>query len=186
MPASSAMKFRRDYPALEAALDALGVPGANVGAGTVDPASDDCAAHMRRVVDTMWQHLAPSGVSWLGIYRKVAGADEMVLGPCRDKPACSPIGLHGVCGRGWTTRKSVVVADVAVLGKDYIACDPRDRSEVVVPLFDRAGACWGVLDVDSHEVGCFDAHDAEQLHDLLVQCGLSASPGGARPAVSVL
>ena len=36
-------------------------------------------------------------VSWVGFY--FLGEGEMTLGPRRDKPACSPIGLHGACGR---------------------------------------------------------------------------------------
>lgn len=138
--------------------------------------------------DVLWEALAPTGVSWIGFYvgpgvsageGGVAGPEQMLLGPRRDKPACSPIGLHGVCGRGWRERRSIVVRDVAVLGADYVACDPRDKSEVVVPLFDDAGGCWGVLDADSFDVGSFDASDAERLERVLVACGLSSGRGHA-------
>ncbi|KAA0214993.1 MAG: GAF domain-containing protein [Leptolyngbya sp. PLA3] len=122
---------------------------------------------MRAAADVLWEHLSCAGVSWVGFYTAEPGDVEMVLGPCRNKPACSPIGLHGACGQCWTNRRALVIADVAVMGDGYIACDPRDRSEVVVPLFDDA-QCWGVLDVDSHRVGAFSARDAEQLDRLMV------------------
>jgi putative methionine-R-sulfoxide reductase with GAF domain len=102
--------------------------------------------------------------------------DEMLLDACRDKPACSPIGLHGACGRSWQEQRSLVVRDVRSLGAGYIACDPRDLSEVVVPLFERDGSCWGVLDADSYEVGSFTESDALSLAMLMVEAGLSARP----------
>jgi putative methionine-R-sulfoxide reductase with GAF domain len=95
------------------------------------------------------------------------GNDELVLGPSRDKPACSPIGLHGACGRAFREKRPLVVRDVVDLGASYVACDPRDRSEVVVPLFEPDGTCWGVLDLDSFDVGSFDRVDVDGLLALL-------------------
>ena len=103
-----------------------------------------------------------------------ADGDELVLGPRRDKPACSPIGLHGVCGRAYTSRRPLVVSDVAELGENYVACDPRDRSEVVIPLVDDDGTCWAVLDLDSHQLGAFDETDVEGLTAVLRAAGLTA------------
>ena len=62
---------------------------------------------------------------------------------------------------------------MAELGENYIACDPRDRSEVVLPLFDGAGSCWGVLDLDSYEFSAFDEADVEGLQDVLRAAGLT-------------
>lgn len=141
----------------------------------VGPMPDPDAA-MKAFVDAAWEALAPQGVSWIGFYFKDPDADTMTLGRRRDKPACSPIGLHGVCGRGWREARPIVVRDVRVLGPDYVACDPRDQSEVVVPLFDpRTGRCTGVLDADSFEVGAFTAHDARELARLLIQAGLTTT-----------
>lgn len=140
--------------------------------------SDDPDAAMKGFVDAAWDALAPQGVSWIGFYFKDEGADTMTLGHRRDKPACSPIGLHGVCGRGWRERRSIVVRDVRVLGPDYVACDPRDQSEVVVPIFARRGgaeACVGVLDVDSFDIGAFTEHDARELTRLLIEAGLTTT-----------
>jgi putative methionine-R-sulfoxide reductase with GAF domain len=129
---------------------------------------------MRGAVDILWDALHPTGVSWLGFYLSEEPS-ELVLGPRRDKPACSPIGLHGVCGRAFLERCPQVVADVLTLGESYVACDPRDRAEVVVPLFDDRGACWGVFDVDSHEVGAFSDEDAAGLMQVMLAAGLTTA-----------
>ena len=129
-------------------------------------------ARMQVFVGALWDVLHPTGVSWVGFYLHEDG-DELILGPRRDKPACSPIGLHGACGQTFTHRMPLVVRDVADLGEGYIACDPRDRSEVVLPLFSDTGTCWGVLDLDSHQVGAFDETDVAGLFDVLVAAGLT-------------
>ncbi len=154
-------------------------------------AGGDRAARMRRVIDCLWDHLHPTGVSWVGCYVTAdatgaalpAGSDRTAVGAlvleyCRNKPACSPIGLNGACGRSFLSRRSLIVRDVAALGAGYIACDPLDRSEAVVPLLDDAG-CWGVLDLDSHAVGAFSTADAEGLLAVLRAAGVvSVSPPG--------
>lgn len=150
--------MNRDYARMEEPLRAL--RGSRVD-------------RMRAAADVLWEHLADTGVSWLGFYTAEPGDTEMVLGPCRDKPACSPIGLHGACGQCWASRRSLVIADVAVMGEGYIACDPRDKSEVVIPLFDD-GVCWGVLDLDSHEISAFSAGDAEELDRLMILAKLTS------------
>lgn len=127
---------------------------------------------MQRVADALWAALHPRGVSWVGFYLH-EGGPELVCGPRRDRPACSPIGLHGACGQSFTAGRPLVVRDVAELGAGYIACDPRDRSEVVIPLFEADGRCWGVLDVDSHDVGSFDERDVDGLTHVLRAAGLS-------------
>ena len=120
--------------------------------------------------DVHGQHLRPS-------------AHEMLLHRRQPKPACSPIGLGGMCGRSYREAVPIVVGDVATLSDGYIACDPRDRSEVVVPCFDEQGRVYAVLDVDGYAPHEFSAHDAEQLHELLVRSGLSR--GEARPLLVI-
>lgn len=129
---------------------------------------------MREVIDSLWNVTSPHGVSWIGFYFKVQGRDEMVLGPRRDKPACSPIGLQGMCGRCLVERKPILVADVRTLGANYIACDPRDMSEAVVPLIGPDGTCDAVLDADSYDFGAFTQHDIDHLAAILLRSGLSA------------
>ncbi len=121
---------------------------------------------MRTVVDALWHGLHSTGVSWVGFY-VYEGADELVLAARQPKPACSPIGLHGACGQAFRSRRPLVVRDVRELGDQYVACDPRDQSEVVVPLLDPDGSCWGVLDLDSHDVGSFSQTDVDGLLKVL-------------------
>ncbi len=139
---------------------------------------------MQRVVDALWDELGGKGVSWLGFYLKSPAGDGMVLGPRRDKPACSPIGLHGACGRSYLTHRVLIVTDVANLGAGYIACDPRDKSEVVVPMMEPSGeTCWGVFDADSHETGAFDETDAAGLMRVFAAAGMAA---GTRCATEII
>lgn len=127
---------------------------------------------LREFVDRLWRELSHRGVSWLGIYlADPASPDQLLLGACRDRPACSPIGLHGVCGRSFRSLRPVVVEDVGTLGEAYIACDPSDRSELVVPLIDPQG-CWGVLDLDSRDVGSFLQTDADGLAQAVAAANL--------------
>lgn len=161
----------------------------------------DRDARMIAITDVFWEALKDTGVSWIGFYvhenvdtlqqtqsepgasatgpseveKNNAGqSDQLILRVCRDKPACSPIGLHGACGQSFLSGEPLVVRDVKDLGEDYIACDPRDRSEVIVPLFDEHGTCWGVLDADSFEIGAFDETDVDWLTKVLAAAGLTA------------
>ncbi len=128
------------------------------------------------VVDALWDAFCDKGYCWVGFYIDQPGeADDqrLILGPCRNKPACSPIGLHGVCGQSLTSRQTRIVQDVAELGDNYIACEPNDRSDIVIPCFNSDGTCWGVLDVDSQQVGAFDESDERGLLGVLEAAGLN-------------
>lgn len=153
----------RDYPAMVQALRSLDL----VGRGREE--------RMQAVVDVLWEGLATKGVSWLGFYIDEPDKTEdrrLILGPRQPKPACSPIGLHGVCGQALVTRSVRLVRDVLELGPNYIACDPSDRSELVVPLIDASGRCWAVLDLDSHQLGAFDRGDVEGVCSALAAARL--------------
>lgn len=129
---------------------------------------------MTKAVELMWDAIGGSGVSWLGFYTIDAANDQqMVLAAREPKAACSPIGLNGACGRAFIEKRALVVGDVASLGDAYIACDPLDRSELVVPMFDADGVAWGVLDLDSYAVDAFDAMDVAGLRDSMIAVGLS-------------
>jgi len=134
---------------------------------------------MRKVVDALWASFHDHGYSWVGFYLDQPDEPDdrrLLLGPCRDKPACSPIGLHGVCGQAFCSMKPHIVEDVNKLGENYIACDPRDRSEVVIPCIDDDGTCWGVLDVDSWEIALFDESDERGLLAVLEAAGITHHP----------
>lgn len=159
----------------------LGSSGAlPVSGGAVAP--DERA--LRIVADALWEGLHDKGVSWVGFYLFHPGEPEdraMTLGPSRDTPACSPIGLHGVCGQAFTGARTMIVRDVRDLGDAYVACDPRDASEIVIPCYyspdgpdvgTHEPVCWGVLDLDSHETGAFDESDEAGLAMVLSAAGI--------------
>lgn len=141
------------------------------------------ADRMQGVVDVVWDAFSTLGVSWVGFYladESKPESERLILGPRRDKPACSPIGLHGVCGAGYRTARTQIVRDVADLGPDYIACDPRDRSEIVVPITEADGRVTAVLDVDSFDLASFTEHDDAGLRALLEAAGFTVpSEAGA-------
>lgn len=139
------------------------------------PVTGTRADRMQTVADALWNLLHTTGVSWVGFYLP-EGASQLLLGPSRDKPACSPIGLQGACGQAFLQRRPLVVRDVADLGADYIACDPADRSELVLPLLEPGGSCWGVLDLDSHDVASFSQVDVVGLRLVLQVAGLTCTP----------
>ncbi len=122
----------------------------------------------------LWEGLSREGVDWLGFYEINEAGDAMLLLSREPKPACSPIGLHGVCGRSWRERLPQIVEDVHALGGDHIVCDPENLSEVVVPCLEAGGECWGVLDLDSRSPSAFSSSDAEGLRRVLIASGLSA------------
>ena len=142
------------YARVEAAIAAAILPGM------------DAAVRMRIIVDAIWDEFGSHRpVSWVGFY--LMGSGEMTLGPRRDKPACSPIGLHGACGAAALAGRTVMVRDVRELGDAYVACDPRDLSEIVVPIRTRDGGTAGVLDIDSYSVGAFGERDRVALEKLI-------------------
>jgi putative methionine-R-sulfoxide reductase with GAF domain len=132
-------------------------------------------ARMQAFVALVWPAMSATGTSWVGFYVEDPGAPEdrgLLLAAREPKPACSPIGMHGACGQCFRAARPLVVRDVADLGAGYVACDPRDRSELVLPCRGADGRPWGVLDADSHAVGNFDLADAVELGGLLRAAGL--------------
>lgn len=121
---------------------------------------------MREVVDALWDAFANSPYSWVGFYVLSPNGVELNLGPHRDKPACSPIQLHGVCGKALKTGQTQRVADVKALGDAHIECDPRNRSEIAVPVYNYEGKIWAVLDVDSADLDAFDDMDQRWLEKI--------------------
>ncbi|GAB4550876.1 MAG: hypothetical protein Tsb0013_12790 [Phycisphaerales bacterium] len=163
---------RRDYTPLLEACDAV-------------PHGASRDLRMGVFVRALWEAIGDetgASCSWVGFYvgpdeptpdGQRGGDGEMLLAVREPKPACSPIGLHGACGRSWLRGETLVVTDVAHLGEGYVACDPRDRSELVIPCLREDGSAWGVLDLDAFEAGAFGADDAEALQGALARAGLT-------------
>ena len=108
-------------------------------------------------------------LNWTGFY--FLRDDTLVLGPFQGRPACVRIAVGmGVCGTAARERRSVLVPDVHAF-PGHIACDSASRSELVVPLI-AAGELLGVLDLDSPDLGRFDAEDqagCEMLASIVVR-----------------
>lgn len=119
--------------------------------------TDDPTAH-RATAAALLHHKVP-GVSWTGFYLLKNG--ELVVDAYQGPVACLELERHvGVCWASLDRAETVIVDDVDTF-PGHIPCDARSRSEIVVPLTDRAGTPIGVLDVDSHRPGHFDEVDAE-------------------------
>ena len=118
----------------------------------------DAVANMANVAALIWQ-LVPR-LNWAGFYRVQTG--ELVLGPFAGKPACIRIAFgQGVCGTAAASGATQVVPDVHAF-PGHIACDPQSLSELVVPVMCN-GAVIAVIDLDSPELGRFDADDARGI-----------------------
>jgi GAF domain-containing protein len=106
------------------------------------------------------------GHLWTGFYRVVA-SDLLRVGPYQGTLGCLEIAFgRGVCGIAAVERRTVVVPDVHAIA-NHITCDSRVRSEIVVPVFDRAGALLAVLDIDSEQPSMFDDQDARALETVV-------------------
>src|SRR6056297_612585 len=103
--------IKRDYAPVLEACDAI----------PSDATRDD---RMGVFVRALWDAIGDetgATCSWLGFY--VADGHGMTLVVREPKPACSPIALHGACGRALLEKTTLVVRDVASLGDGYVACD---------------------------------------------------------------
>ena len=110
-------------------------------------------------------HEALPYASWTGFYR-VVGPELLRIGPYQGPVGCLEIPFdQGVCGAAARQEASQVVEDVHDF-PGHIACDPRARSEIVVPVRDTSGRLTAVLDVDSHQPGAFDEADRAGLESL--------------------
>jgi GAF domain-containing protein len=108
-------------------------------------------------------------VSWVGFYLPEPDG-SLRVGPYQGPVASTrlPPG-QGVCGAVARSLESLVVPDVAAF-EGHIACDPRSRSEIVVPVLlgERLRA---VLDVDSEEIAAFDEVDRRWLEAIAALIG---------------
>lgn len=140
---------------------------ARVRAALAAAAPKSTEERMAVMVDELWAAFAREPYSWVGFYLLEPDGRSMTLGPRRDKPACSPLEMHGVCGRCARENRTVIVDDVHALGADHIVCDPRNLSEICLPVRGADGKAFAVLDVDSERLAAFDATDAAELERLL-------------------
>ncbi|ALL12950.1 GAF domain-containing protein [Caulobacter henricii] len=105
---------------------------------------------------------------WTGFYVVDPTRErELVVGPYQGTLGCLRIAFgRGVCGAAAQSGQTQLVADVHAF-PGHIACDSRSQSEIVLPVFDRAGQLIAVLDVDSDRPAAFDAVDQQGLERIL-------------------
>lgn len=118
----------------------------------------DLIANLANIAAVLKQAL---GFFWVGFYLVKDG--QLVLGPFQGPLACTRINFsQGVCGHAYSIRETVIVPNVDEF-PGHIACATESKSEIVVPILDRSGACVGVLDVDSDKPDDFSKIDSDGL-----------------------
>ncbi|MBQ9286471.1 MAG: GAF domain-containing protein [Bacteroidaceae bacterium] len=106
------------------------------------------------------------GFFWVGFYI-VADEQWLHLGPFQGTAACTRIRHgRGVCGTAWAEDKTLIVPDVDKF-PGHIACSSASRSEIVVPVHDKAGTVIAILDIDSARLAAFDETDREGLEAIV-------------------
>lgn len=113
----------------------------------------------------------PQVCDWIGIYYKESylhklDSTDLVLGPFigEDTEHVRISIDRGFCGMALREERTVNVADVT---KDatHIACSLKTRSELVVPISDRAGNFIAELDIDCNRLNAF----TKELQDFFEQ-----------------
>lgn len=141
-----------DYQALGAAVEAL------------THGETDTVALMATVACEV--HHADDRFNWTGFYRVVAPR-LLKIGPYQGGHGCLVIPFErGVCGACARTGEVQLVPDVDAF-PGHIACASSTRSELVLPVRNRAGELLGVFDIDSDLPAAFTEGDAAELQALL-------------------
>ena len=102
---------------------------------------------------------------WVGFYLVVE--EELVLGPFVGAPTeHTHISFgEGICGQAAVSEEVFLVQDVTQTA-NYLACSPRVKSEIVMPLYNHAQLLVGELDIDSHRLAPFTEQDQEFLAEV--------------------
>jgi L-methionine (R)-S-oxide reductase len=125
--------------------------------------ADDPVAKMATIAALL--HHKMDGFSWTGFYMLRDG--NLIVGPYQGPLACQLLEKDkGACWSCVHSEKPVIVPDVRKF-PGHIACDPRSKSELVVPVFNREGSLTAVLDIDSKLINHFDETDAVHLEKIV-------------------
>lgn len=132
--------------------------------GSLTAGEDDTVALMATVACEV--HHSDPRFDWTGFYR-VTGPEMLKIGPYQGGHGCLQIPFErGVCGAAARTGQAQLVADVDAF-PGHIACASSTRSELVLPVRNRAGDLIAVFDVDSDQPDAFTQDDADKLADIL-------------------
>ena len=141
-----------DYPALAATIRAL--------------AHGETDAVSLMATLTCEVHHSDDRFDWTGFYR-VTEPGVLKIGPYQGGHGCLVIPFDkGVCGAAARTGEVQLVPDVDAF-PGHIACASSTRSELVLPVFNGAGALIGVFDLDSDQPDAFTEEDARELAAIL-------------------
>ncbi len=111
-------------------------------------------------------HHADDRFDWTGFYR-VTGPEMLKIGPYQGGHGCLQIPFsRGVCGAAARTGQAQIVADVDAF-PGHIACASSTRSELVLPVWNKAGTLIAVFDIDSDQPDAFTQEDADELARIL-------------------
>lgn len=125
---------------------------------------DDSVALMATVACEL--HHSDDRFDWTGFYR-VTGPEMLKIGPYQGGHGCLQIPFsRGVCGAAARTGQVQLVPDVDAF-PGHIACASSTRSEIVLPVRNKAGDLIAVLDIDSDQPDAFTAKDADYLTRIL-------------------
>jgi len=112
---------------------------------------------VERLHDTMTRY------NWVGFYLvdKVKPG-HLVLGPhVGSFEPHESISLHkGLCGAAATSKKTVVVNNVADDPR-YLAGSELVKSEIVVPVLTKGGVLYGEIDINSYFANTFSSEDQQ-------------------------
>lgn len=131
--------------------------------------TDDPVARMATTASLLYHKM--NHFYWVGFYRLVNR--QLLVGPYQGTIACQKLQQDtGVCWAAVNQDQIVRVPDVSLF-PGHIACDPKSRSEIVIPVRDTQGSIRAVLDGDSDKKNAFDEVDADSLSRI---AGLIYSP----------
>ena len=156
MPEGRTARYKRIYEQLD---------------GLISGRSPNLTAAMATICAVL--HAKMRHHSWTGFYL-VAGPDELHIGPYQGPVACQVLRSGGVCLECVRRRGPVVVPNVASF-PGHIACDPRSKSEIALPVFGGRDV-GAVLDIDSTSPAQFDLDDVEPLTRILSLLGPYLAP----------
>ena len=127
---------------------------------------DDLVALMATVACEV--HHSDDRFDWTGFYR-VTEPGLLKIGPYQGGHGCLVIPFsRGVCGAAARTGEVQLVRDVDAF-EGHIACASSTRSELVLPVRNKAGQVIAVFDIDSDQQNAFKQTDAQGLSNILSQ-----------------
>ena len=111
-------------------------------------------------------HHSDNRFDWTGFYR-VVSPQMLKVGPYQGGHGCLRIPFSsGVCGAAARLGEMQLVSDVEAF-EGHIACASSTRFEVVLRVWEKAGALLAVLCSDSDQPNAFSQTDGDSLAEIL-------------------